>query len=443
MPLLVGLIVLALGGAWYACFRWSLSRRLAQQIQWLESRGYPVTLEQLDDWYVLPDGAENAADLYLAAFASLGEWDRDAMEGLPIVTSARLPEPNQPLDEETCALMRDYLADNAETFEWLERAAQLKHTRYPVDLGESLSPSWDWLADTRTCMFLYAMQMVLAIETGDTSAYMESFAGASALVGSLSQVPAQDGQLVRIACAAFLRGYLERGLMCLDFTDEQLTRLSALLLGHMDVTPLIRGTAGQICFFIESIRSRKMPLKEYEVDRSPIPGPLIKPYWALGLADRDLSECLGLFQGMLADPKPGFEGFLESSRVMAQRCQTVPGSHRLIHGMYPLGTRMDALYRRYYAGGQSAQMALAVTRYYLKHLRLPDSLDELVPALVNAVPIDPFDGEPLRYVKQAQGFVVYTVGEDRQDNGGVGRNRENRGKSYDWPFTVDFSGRTR
>ena len=38
-----------------------------------------------------------------------------------------------------------------------------------------------------------------------------------------------------------------------------------------------------------------------------------------------------------------------------------------------------------------------------------NSLDDLVPDLVNAVPADPFDGKPMRYVKQANGFRIYSV----------------------------------
>ena len=58
----VAMIVLLVGVSWFGAFRWSVSRRLAKQIAVLESQGYPVTLDQLNDWYRLPDGADNAAD---------------------------------------------------------------------------------------------------------------------------------------------------------------------------------------------------------------------------------------------------------------------------------------------------------------------------------------------------------------------------------------------
>ena len=63
--------------------------------------------------------------------------------------------------------------------------------------------------------------------------------------------------------------------------------------------------------------------------------------------------------------------------------------------------------------------ALAVERHRHAKDVLPDSLDALVPEFLDAVPLDPFDGQPLRYKKLAKGYVVYSVGEDRKDNGGV------------------------
>jgi hypothetical protein len=61
----------------------------------------------------------------------------------------------------------------------------------------------------------------------------------------------------------------------------------------------------------------------------------------------------------------------------------------------------------------------AVHRYQLAHQASPGSLDELVPRFLPAVPTDPFGGRPLRYRRTPDGFLVYSVGEDEVDDGGV------------------------
>ncbi|MEZ5302167.1 MAG: hypothetical protein R3F11_16230 [Verrucomicrobiales bacterium] len=61
-------------------------------------------------------------------------------------------------------------------------------------------------------------------------------------------------------------------------------------------------------------------------------------------------------------------------------------------------------------------LKLALRRHELDRGSLPDSLDALVPDYLEAVPVDPYDGKPLRYSKE--GRFVYSVGIDLVDGGG-------------------------
>ena len=66
----------------------------------------------------------------------------------------------------------------------------------------------------------------------------------------------------------------------------------------------------------------------------------------------------------------------------------------------------------------NAQAAVALERWRLAHPgRLPDTLAELVPAYLTAVPLDPYDGQPVRYQKLPVGYVVYSVGTGWTDQG--------------------------
>jgi len=66
----------------------------------------------------------------------------------------------------------------------------------------------------------------------------------------------------------------------------------------------------------------------------------------------------------------------------------------------------------------SVQAALAVIRYQRQHGQWPESLDSLVGTFLKTVPTDPFDGQPLRYRLQDDGFVIYSVGVNGVDDGG-------------------------
>jgi len=68
---------------------------------------------------------------------------------------------------------------------------------------------------------------------------------------------------------------------------------------------------------------------------------------------------------------------------------------------------------------RSARTAVAIERYRLAHTNaLPESLTDLVPAYLPEVPLDLFDGQPLRYRKLPNGYVVYSIGRDLSDDGG-------------------------
>jgi hypothetical protein len=63
--------------------------------------------------------------------------------------------------------------------------------------------------------------------------------------------------------------------------------------------------------------------------------------------------------------------------------------------------------------------AIALKRFQLKQGGWPQRLNELAPEFISSVPIDPFDGKPLKYHPNTDGtYCLYSVGEDGIDDGG-------------------------
>src|SRR5262249_45644893 len=68
---------------------------------------------------------------------------------------------------------------------------------------------------------------------------------------------------------------------------------------------------------------------------------------------------------------------------------------------------------------RSAVVAVACERYRLKTKDWPASLDVLVKEkLLDAIPTDPMDNQPIRYRRTKDGIVVYSIGFDMIDNQG-------------------------
>jgi len=67
---------------------------------------------------------------------------------------------------------------------------------------------------------------------------------------------------------------------------------------------------------------------------------------------------------------------------------------------------------------------------------VPAELAVLVPQYLNEVPIDPFDGQPIRYRRTEAGYLLYSIMEDGQDNGGRTREEAGQDQPYDLCFIV-------
>jgi hypothetical protein len=78
---------------------------------------------------------------------------------------------------------------------------------------------------------------------------------------------------------------------------------------------------------------------------------------------------------------------------------------------YQAGAQADAWY-------QVLRLGLAAERYRLQNGRLPAQLNELVPDFIPAIPLDPFDGKPMKMKRADRSLIVYSVGPDGVDNGG-------------------------
>ena len=82
--------------------------------------------------------------------------------------------------------------------------------------------------------------------------------------------------------------------------------------------------------------------------------------------------------------------------------------------------KISVLFAGVLADVRATRVAVAIERYRQDHGgSLPDGLSALAPKLLEAVPIDPFSGTPLKYRRTDKGYVIYSVGPDRTDSAGA------------------------
>jgi hypothetical protein len=87
-----------------------------------------------------------------------------------------------------------------------------------------------------------------------------------------------------------------------------------------------------------------------------------------------------------------------------------------------------------------ARVAIALERYRLAHGEYPESLAALAPQFMEKIPHDLINGQPLHYRRTDDGqFVLYSVGWNETDDGGVVVNQKSHDPRDESRSKVDIS----
>jgi hypothetical protein len=249
------------------------------------------------------------------------------------------------------------------------------------------------------------------------------------------------GQLVRVASAHMILSETEHFLTKAAPTRDQLERLDSLLksLGQKDAfrrAMICERAMGVDLFGSPQLGQQLASLgdaQEREMGWSLVAALTS----ASGLKDADQRYHLEHLERLLAHSPPDrlarIEAIGETSGEVHAAVRAFPP--KILSGMLlpALGTAASKLAETD-ALRDCALISLAIERHRLAGTGAPPAkLSEL--AL--EPPVDPFDGRPLRYVRRDSGYVVYSVGRDRIDNGGKERPRTGNRDSYDVTFTVE------
>ena len=432
IPYVLIILLLICVGA-FVLYRLNSKSKLRARIDAIRAAGYPVTCAELDQWYEIPPNVENAAYTIIDAFSYCKLWDKDKSESLPVVGRGELPARTELLDEETKALITQYVADNNDALKLLHAAAAIEHSRYPIDLSAGFATLLPNLSDIRTAARLLKLEGILHAENGDDELAVRSVISIFGIARSLEKEPVLISQLARSSCKILAVTTIEYCINHIEFSDEQLIQLINCIENTERISGMSRAFVGERClglsFFMapESVNMniiRGIPYRRIH-----------NVYKAVGLLDSDTIIYLDIMSEYVNSTKLPLHQWQEAVKAINARLQSTSQVHVLLHIMMPALSRVVALDLGAIARLRTARVALAIERYRLSEGKLPDALTDLVPAYLDSVPKDPFDGNELRYKRLESGFVVYSIGEDLSDDGGKERPTGKKKKDDSWDVT--------
>jgi hypothetical protein len=431
------ILFLLIGAGVFTLFQLNLKKQLKSRIEAIRAAGYPVTCEELDQWYSIPDDAENSAYVILDAIEYYNEPLEEKL--LPVFGRTELPTRTETLSEESMKLISQFLGDNQKCLELLHKTADLEYSRYPADFTLGMGVLLPHLDDIRNYTFLLQLEAVHAAENEKQDMAIQSIKSIFGITNSINEEPAILSQFIRIACQERAVLSLEYAMNRMVFSDEQLIEFGRDFINSQNLSGISRAFIGERCQTL-SVFENPTILNEDIVGRDIPPKPILEAYKALGLADMDAIDFLDIMDGYNKAAQLPPHLHQNAVEMVKLKRVSIPQIRILLRTFMPALGRIITLDLRNIAGLRTAQVAIAIQRYRLATGKLSDSLKDLVPDYFETVPIDPFDGKELRYSKLESGFVVYSIGEDLMDNNGTEMPKDSREQSvskWDVTFIVE------
>jgi hypothetical protein len=402
---------------------WGLSQygaalsEVKKEVARIQAAGEPITVEELHAYHRAPAGTPDITHLWLAALSSFNEQQLNAAaKPLAIVGEGdahSLPASDLPAVEQ-------FLTDNDPTVQATLAAAQAEgESRFPVEFEKGFSALLPNAQKMRALARLMKLRGRVAVARGRTDQAVQSVEAVFATSRAMEHQLLLIEHLVRLALANMALRETEFLLNEVELTDEQLVRLQAEVQALDLQQGLTEGLLGERALGYHAFHHLEQ-MNGGEVGAPPNPGEgsLSRP--------TDCRLHLGFMQELITASRQPFPEALEAADVSQTRLMQLAGERNPIKRYNAMMTLliMPATASSFQATGRNLALrdvtlcAIAVKRHQLKHGQWPQSIAQLVPEFLPAVPADPFDGQPLRLVATQAELVIYSVGKDLQDGGG-------------------------
>ncbi len=356
----------------------------------------------------------NAAHLYARAFEALGSLTPPPHDR----RFAEWDSPGKPELNATSAELQEYLDAREPVLSLLREAAALPDCVFERDFAR---PTFDMLlpelAELRQGTRLLGLSARRHAQEGRPR---EAIADIRAILGVADHLSVDGPILISWLCANAAR---HRALQVLSAVLAE-SQASAEDLAGLRLEQAVsyarllpRSLLIEEAFALHTFASDAVPtadlLAALSSDGTVIPAAIL-PFWRVFFFEADVEAYrtqIKEFRNRTL--RPYHEGRSRGGSVVGERsglltALLLPSLESCAAG----GARADARLA-------AAIVGVAAERFRADHGAYPDRAEDLTPAYLPAIPIDPFDGAPMRWRAAESGAVCWSVGENGTDEGGV------------------------
>ena len=411
---LVLLIVMAAVLVVRAIFNYTEGRKLAQALAELKARGVPLMAKDLA--VPCPD-EDNAARLWKAAESLLTTEDMESKKILGAF--GRYVGGNPLVDQSSKAALKRLAADNEGALKLITEAGLkpcflLRDPSAP--LFEMMTPALKMIHATQ----LLGFSALFMAEDGDVSSAIER------IISGLRFTPmvAREGYLmpylIAVADTRMLTYFLGEICHGRKVGDDILVGLIDGLDPGSWRERLANAIKGERVLFVEigslatrGARKEIEPLFGETSYLNDVLTWLVRPWVKI-----DVRKTLPRYSELEAQARlPYFKG-RDFFRDLIQRSQNSPW-YSFVSKFILVNFESTFLKEaQLEATLLASRTGLACRLHKSRTGQYPDSLEALVPAILEEIPVDPFTGKPLVYRREGEGFIVYSLGSNQKDDGG-------------------------
>jgi hypothetical protein len=326
------------------------------------------------------------------------------------------------LDEQQKVILEDEMARLTPIRDLARRMVALPRGRHKIDY--KLNP-FDTLQtdqqDVRKVANLFSYETRYRANKGDVSEAVRACRACVCAGRSLYDEPTMSGTLIRVAVVFMGTGGVERSLALGESNDGELKAMDALLAeeqGHNTLLVALRGERAMWYRVYSRAISGEIPPDVLEDIASGG-----EKSWLQRWFGNDRRTLRRHLPGMLEELTRAVEiarlpSHEQASAEAAQDAEVGDRGHPATLSL-SIVRKCGEVCRRKTASVAAMRGLIAVERFRMKYKKWPAKLAEVVPEFIDRVPTDPFDGKPLKMAKTPDGVVVYSVGFNGVDDGGM------------------------
>jgi hypothetical protein len=396
-------------------------------------------LEEIEaDRAAPPPAGENGAEKVAAAKRLLPKRWRGS-PALSLLNEGPLPPANR-LGAEQLAILRNALQQVGPALAEARSLIGTPRGRHSI----KYAPGWfysnvDWELGVYSVRDLLRLDALGKTEAGDFDGAVRSTHALFHAGCSIGDEPNDGSQICRFGCEELAVKKLERALAQGQPSDEVLVAFQSRIEAE-EPAPLfliaMRGERAGFHFLFDNLRNGSVAVSDVGFELRRRKATFDERFVELvGSLPAQQGVCLHYMNEMVEIAKLPPEQWAEPLAAQQAKSKELP---ELVQKIVDNAVRYAPMgFQRKHATLRCGFVAIAAERYRRQKGQWPATPDYLVKAgLLKSVPSDPYlAGARIRFARQPDGLIVYTVGENGVDDGG------NLTTTEEKPFPLDIGFR--